>query len=143
MIIDKRTVYGYLYFSLTKKEKPMKPSKRKVTVLTQICKLIPGHLVDKLAREHGVDKQSRTFSPWSHTVSLLYAQLSHSLSLNDVCDALANHESALIDIRGATPPKRNTLSNANRHRNADMAEALFLGSAESFDRSIAEIWNRM
>lgn len=103
----------------------MKPPKRKVTVLKQICKLIPGHLVDKLAREHGVDKQSRTFSPWSHTVSLFYAQLSHSLSLNDVCDALANHESALIDIRGATPPKRNTFSNANRHRNADMAEALF------------------
>ena len=48
-----------------------------------------------------------------------------ALSLNDVCDALGNHEGALKDIRGAVPPKRNTLSHANRTRNPEMAEALF------------------
>ena len=103
----------------------MKSSKRKVTVLKQICKLIPGHLVEKLARRHGVNKQSRTYSPWAHIVSLFYTQLSHALSLNDVCDALNNHHAALLDIRGATAPKRNTFSHANRIRNADMAEELF------------------
>ncbi|MCS6243409.1 MAG: hypothetical protein H2172_06060 [Opitutus sp.] len=25
----------------------------------------------KLARQHGVDKQARSFTPWSHVVSLL------------------------------------------------------------------------
>ena len=103
----------------------MKSSKRKVTVLKQICKLIPGHLVEKLAKRHGVNKQSRTYSPWAHIVSLFYTQLSHALSLNDVCDALNNHRSALSDIRGATAPKRNTFSHANRTRNADMAEEFF------------------
>ena len=103
----------------------MKLSKRKVTVLKQICNLVPRNLVQKLAREHGVEKQSRTFSPWSHVVSLFFTQVSHALSLNDVCDTLSNHAGALIDIRGAVPPKRNTLSHANRTRNADMAEALF------------------
>jgi hypothetical protein len=103
----------------------MKPSKRKVTVLKQICNLIPGHLVQKLAKEYGVDKMSRTFSPWSHVVSLFFAQLSHALSMNDVCDTLANHENMLKDIRDAVPPKRNTLSHANRKRDPNMAEALF------------------
>lgn len=103
----------------------MKPSKRKLTILKQICNLVPGHLVHKLAKEHGVDKQSRSFSPWSHVVSLFFAQLSHALSLNDVCDTLGNHAGALKDIRGAVPPKRNTFSNANRKRNPAMAEALF------------------
>ena len=103
----------------------MKSSKRKITTLKQICNLVPGHLVQKLAKEHKVDKQARAFSPWSHVVSLFFAQLSHALSLNDICDALGNHEGALKDIRGAVPPKRNTFSNANRKRNADMAEALF------------------
>ena len=101
----------------------MKSSKRKVTVLKQICKLIPGHLVEKLAKRHSV--QSRTYSPWSHVVSLFYTQLSHALSLNDVCDTLSNHRAALSDIRGASAPKRNTFSHANRTRNADMAEELF------------------
>lgn len=103
----------------------MKSSKRKITILKQICNLVPGHLVQKLAEEHKVDRQARAFSPWSHVVSLFFAQLSHALSLNDVCDALGNHEGALSDIRGAAPPKRNTFSHANRNRNADMAEALF------------------
>jgi hypothetical protein len=93
--------------------------------LKQICNLIPSHLVPRLAREHGVDKKARTFSPWSHVVTLLHTQLSHALSINDVCDTLGNHSGALRDIRGATPPKRNTLSYANRNRDAQMAEDLF------------------
>ena len=103
----------------------MSASRRKVTVLKQISKLIPRNLVPKLAGKHGVDKQSRTFTPWSHVLTLMYAQLSHALSLNDVCDALRNHSGALKDIREATSPSRNGLSHANRERNADMAEDLF------------------
>jgi hypothetical protein len=103
----------------------MNPSKRKVTVLKQICNLIPGHLVQKLAKDYGVDKMSRTFSPWSHVISLFFAQLSHALSMNDICDTLANHEKMLKDIRGAVPPKRNTFSHANRKRDSRMAETLF------------------
>jgi hypothetical protein len=81
--------------------------------------------VPKLAREHGVDKQARSFSPWSHVVSLVYAQLSGSISLNDVCDNLGNHSGPLSGVRGATPPARNTLSHASKTRPAAMAEALF------------------
>jgi Transposase DDE domain/Domain of unknown function (DUF4372) len=103
----------------------VKSSKRNITVLKQICNLIPSHLVQKLARKHSVDKKSRTFSPWSHVVTLLHVQLSHALSINDVCDTLENHAGALLDIRGATPPKRNTLSYANRNRDPQMAEDLF------------------
>ena len=44
-----------------------------------------------LARKHGVDSQSRWFSPWSHVVSQVHTQPAHSLSLNDVCDDLRNH----------------------------------------------------
>lgn len=109
----------------------MKSSKRKVTVLKQICNLVPRNLVQKLAREYGVEKQARTFSPWSHITSLFFAQVSHALSLNDVCDTLSNHAGDLKDIRGAVPPKRNTLSHANRTRNADMSEKLFWSVLEN------------
>lgn len=82
-------------------------------------------MVRNLASEYGVDKKCRTFSAWSHVVSLLYAQLTHSIGLNDVCDALRHHSSKLFAIRGATPPSRNGLSHANKTREADMMEALF------------------
>jgi hypothetical protein len=82
-------------------------------------------LVPKLARDTGVEKQWRDFSPWSHVVSLLYAQLTHSLGLNDVCDALRLHSGPLSALRGATAPPKNTLSHANRTRDPQMAQQLF------------------
>ena len=110
----------------------MKPARDQFTVLKQIVELIPRNLVAKLAREHGVDKKSREISPWSHVVALLFAQLSHALSLNDVVDTLRNHSGALLTVRSAVPPSRNGFSNANRTRNADMAEALFWRVLEAF-----------
>jgi hypothetical protein len=56
---------------------------------------------------------------------MLYAQLTHALGLNDVCDALRLHAGPLGAIRGATAPSRNGLSHANKVRSADMAEQLF------------------
>jgi hypothetical protein len=112
----------------------MNPSKHKMTVLAQIFKLIPRNLIPKLAHEHGVDKQSRTFSPVSHVLALMFGQLSHAIGLNDICDTLQNHYGALFTIREAVPPSRNCFSHANRKRNADMAEKLFwmvLGHLES------------
>lgn len=100
-----------------------KPTKNKFTVLKQVCDLIPRNLVPKLSNKHNI--KSRKFSPWSHVVSLIHSQLSHSVSLNDVADCLRNHECALNTIRVATAPSRNGLSYANRTRNADMAEDLF------------------
>jgi len=101
------------------------PARSKVSILRQICNLIPQHLVSKIARITGAEDKSRTFSPWSHVVSLGYAQLTHSIGLNDVCDSLQLHSGPLAGIRGASAPSRNGLSNANRERPAEMAEQLF------------------
>jgi uncharacterized protein DUF4372 len=65
-----------------------KPTASKLTVLQQLCNLIPPHLVPKLARETGVDFMARSFSAWSHVVSMLFGQLTHAIGLNDICDAL-------------------------------------------------------
>jgi hypothetical protein len=105
--------------------KPNTPSRSQFAVLRQICNLIPSYLVPKLARETGVDKKARTFSPWSHLVSLIYAQLTHAIGLNDVCDALRLHGGLLVTLRGATPPSRNNLSHAGKGRDAALAERVF------------------
>ena len=108
-----------------KKRKTKQPSRRHTTILRQLVELIPPYLVPKLARECGVSEQARTFTPWSHVVTMLYAQVSHAFGLNDVCDALRLQVTALFAIRGATPPARNTLSHANKERDCTMAEKLF------------------
>ena len=101
------------------------PARSNFTILRQICNYIPPFLVPQLARTTGAEDKSRSFTPWSHVVSLLYGQLSHSLGLNDLCDALQLHSGPLVGVRGATPPSRNGLSHANRERPAELAEQLF------------------
>lgn len=112
----------------------MNPSKHSLTVLAQLFKLIPRNLIPKLANKYGVSKKSRRFTPTSHVLALMYAQLSHSISLNDVCDCLGNHSGALSSMRESVAPSRNALSNANRVRNADMAEALFWSVLDELKR---------
>lgn len=108
-----------------KNKKHKSPTRSKLSVLRQLCNLIPTHLVPQLARDTGAADKARTFSPWSHVVSLLFAQLTHAIGLNDVCDSLRLFGGKLLAIRGATPPSRNNLSHANKERPSTMAEQLF------------------
>ena len=106
----------------------MKPSKHKMTVLSQIFKLIPRNLIPKLANEFGIDRQSRVFSPTSHVLALVFGQLTHALGLNDICDTLRNHCGLVSKIRDCVPPSRNGLSHAN------LRPLYFLNPIEKYSR---------
>ena len=110
------------------------PIRHQFSVLRQICNLIPTHLVPKLARETGVEELCRTFSAWSHMASLLFAQLTGALGLNDVCDSLRLHSGPFSAVRGATPPSRNNLSYANKRRPASLAEKMFWSVLEHLQK---------
>jgi hypothetical protein len=112
------------------KKSKHKPTSSNLSILKQLCNLIPPHLVAKLARETGVEERARTFTPWSHVVALVYAQLTHSLGLNDVCDALQLHSGPLSAVRGARAPYKNTFSYANRNRDPKLGERLFYSMLE-------------
>jgi hypothetical protein len=116
------------------KKRNSKPTASKLSVLGQLCNLIPPHLVSKLARETGVDSMARSFSAWSHVVSMLFAQLTHAVGLNDVCDALRLYSGPLSALRGATAPSRNNLSHANKRRDAALAERLFWSVLEHLQK---------
>ena len=144
-----------------------KPSRSQFAVLRQIGNLIPSHLVPKLARETGVDKKARTFSPWSHLRSLLHAQLTHAIGLNCATPQsatsvmpLRRHGGLLVTLRGATPPRsavgrrrsavgrRANLSHANKERDASLAEKVFwavLGHLQGLPPGFARrsaVWRR-
>lgn len=110
---------------------PVRATSNKRAIFRQVCELIPSHLVPKLARKHGI--QSRGITPWSHTVSMLFAQFTHAMGLNDVVDALRANRSSVATIRGAEPPSRNGLSHANRTRSPEMAKDLFWSVLHHFE----------
>ena len=94
-----------------------------MAVSGQIVKLIPKKLIEKLKNKYKI--QTRSFSATDHAVAMLYAQLSHALSLNDICDCLRFHAGYLSQIRDCVPPSRNGLAHANASREPKMAEELF------------------
>ena len=112
------------------KKKSINSTTSKFTVLHQVCNHIPSHAVSEAAREQGSEDHSRTFSHWSHLVSLIHGKLTHAFGLNDICDTLQVQSGPLSTIRGATPPSRNTLSHANRVRPAAIAETVFWKTLE-------------
>ena len=131
---------------MKKQTRSTAPVRRQFSVLRQICQLIPNHLVPKLARETGTEALCRTFSAWSHCVALLFAQLTHALGLNDVCDSLRLHSGPLSAVRGATPPGRNNLSHANKRRPAELAQKLFwseLAHLQELSRGFARGTSRL
>jgi hypothetical protein len=81
-------------------------------------------LINRHARETGVEAKARSFSVVSHLAAMLFAQRSHSIGLNDLCDWL-RLKSSVLSRFGVTPPARNTLSHANKERSADFMERLF------------------
>ena len=110
---------------------PASTAGSKRAIFRQICELIPPHLASKIARRHGI--KSRGITPWSHTVSMLYAQFTHAIGLNDVVDALRANRASMASIRGAEPPSRNGLSHANRTRDPKMAKELFWSVLDHFE----------
>jgi hypothetical protein len=104
-------------------KKTQKATDSAYTTLHQIVQCVPGNMIQTAANEVGID--ARGFSATSHVVALLAGQLAHAFSLNEICDSLALREAGLSRIRGVTAPRRNTLSNANRTRNPEIARRLY------------------
>lgn len=113
------------------------PTRRHINVFGQMLKLIPRDIIHRTAKETGVDVKARTYSVLSHLGTMLFVQLAHALSLNDVCDWLRLKTRAIAAF-GLTPPSCNNLSNSNKVRDAKFAELVFwrtLAHLQHCDRS--------
>lgn len=118
--------------------KPIHPSsaqpvRHHINVLGQLLKYIPRSIVNAAAREHGVEARARTFSVFSHMAAMIFVQLAHALSLNDVCDWLRLKVRAIAGL-GVTPPSRNNLSHANKTRDAAFIQTVFWKTLDHLHR---------
>jgi IS4 transposase len=121
-----------------KKQKSKKSSSQPVrhnhVILGQLIKLIPPSIIRAASLEFGVDAQARTFTVLSHLAAMLFVQLAHALSLNDVCDWMRLKGKAIAAF-GITPPARNTLAHANKVRSAKFVEQVFWKTLEHLSRA--------
>lgn len=104
--------------------KKQQPTRSNVTVLKQLLNHISRGTVNRLGRETGAESKARAFHVFSHLSAMLFAQLSHAIGLNDVCDWL-RLKRGVLGRMGVVVPSRNALSHANKVRPSDFIERLF------------------
>jgi len=85
------------------------------SVFHQVLKQVPWSIFDAAVEGHGSDRGVRTLSTKSQFIALIYSKFAGIESLRDVEAGLASHEKRLYHL-GAQPPRRSTLSDANRKR---------------------------
>lgn len=98
-----------------------------------MLKWIPRSILSELAMETGVAGKARSYSVVSHLGAMLFVQLAHALSINDVCDWLRLKARAIAAF-GLRPPSRNNLSHANKVRDAQFIQQLFWRTLEHLQR---------
>lgn len=89
-----------------KNQSQRKSTRPKFPLRWQLCNPIPNDLAPQLVRTHAVQEKSRSLLPWRHLVSLIYAQLTHARSLNNVSDALRLRAGPLTAIHIIHPMDR-------------------------------------
>ena len=100
-----------------------KTTRRMIPVLAQIVQRLPGHLIESIASRQRI--RAREFSYSSQIYTLMLGQFLHAFILNERVDTSEVHRAELSRIRGISPAKRNTFSNANRTRDPVVAERFY------------------
>jgi hypothetical protein len=85
------------------------------SVFHSLLKHVPWRDFDRLAAEHGCDRDGRDLTSKGHLIAMLYAQLSGAASLREIEIGLTSHGSRLYHV-GGRQVARSTLAEANRCR---------------------------
>jgi transposase len=93
------------------------------SVFHDLLKQLPWAEFDRLVEAHDADYGVRELSTKSQLIALLYSQLSGAASLRDIVTGMESHAARLYHL-GARPPRRSTLSDANRLRPSRVFAAL-------------------
>jgi hypothetical protein len=102
------------------------------SVFGQLISLVPFQIVDKVARQMQSDYYTKRFTTWEHFVSMLFASASNTTSLRDVTNGMLGLEGKLKHLNLKRPPKRSTLSDANKRRNHEVFEKIYYALLEKY-----------
>lgn len=104
------------------------------TVLYQLLQQVPWQRFAELSAEPGLAAENRGFTPKSHLVALIYAQLIGATSLEEIELGMESQASRLAAL-DVTAAQDSTLSDANRNRPSSLFIALLLAMISHLNRA--------
>lgn len=95
------------------------------SVFGQLVSLIPTYQVQRAVVTHKSDRYTKRFSTWEHLICMLFATASNTTSLRDVTNGFLGLEGKLKHLNLKRPPKRSTISDANKRRGYQVFEKIY------------------
>jgi len=95
-------------------------------VFNQILNFIPRASIDKIVAEHGADKYYKKFKTYDHLVTMLYTVFNQCTGLREVTTGLLAWEHRIGHLGIQNPPRRSTISDANKERSEKVFEDIYL-----------------
>jgi IS4 transposase len=111
------------------------------SVFHDLLKQLPWAAFDKMVEAHDADRGVRELTTKGQLIALLYSQFSGAASLRDVVTGMESHAARFYHL-GTQPPRRSTLSDANRLRPngvfADLLDRMLLLAHRGLRRHVSE-----
>ena len=108
------------------------------SVFGQLISLIPKHQVQRAVNKYHSDKFTKRFSTWEHLVSMLFATASNTTSLRDVTNGFLGLEGKLQHLNLKRPPKRSTISDANKRRSYQVFEKIYYDLLTQYQQILSD-----
>ena len=108
----------------------------KVTLFSQVLKLVDRNLFQQTVNKHDSDKHSKGCNTWTHFVSLLFLQMADLNSLRDISTGLQSATGNLSHLGVQRAPCKSTLSYRNQNRSFEVFRDLYFELLENLNPSL-------
>jgi Transposase DDE domain/Domain of unknown function (DUF4372) len=94
-------------------------------IFAQILSFFQRSAIDRIAKQYEADRYCKTFTTFSHLVTMLYGVLNKCQSIREVTSGLLAWETRLAHLGIESAPKRSTLSDANSRRSEEVFAKIY------------------
>lgn len=94
-------------------------------IFTQLLHFIPRTIISEISRQHQADRYCKRFKTYDHLVAMLYVGFYQCLSLREAITGLQANSRRLFHTGLKASPRRSTLSDANKRRQALVFEQIY------------------
>jgi hypothetical protein len=107
-------------------------------IFAQILSMIKRGQIQTIARKLGTDRYYKKFTTYKHLVTMLYLSFEGCTSIREVTTGLLACSTKLFHIGMDYSPKRSTLSDANKNRNSNVFQAIYMRLYQNYSGFLSD-----
>lgn len=108
----------------------------KVSLFSQVLRLIDRNVFNRIVRVHQSDKHSKGIDSWTHLVAMLFMHMANATSIRDITNGLRSATGNLQHLGVHRAPSKSTLSYINAHRSYKIFEELYYALLDLIEPSL-------